>query len=72
MLKTEVYTVSTNNEYDHVIFLRTNNGIYSFSPAMGMLERDDMTFEKLKDHMIQMENDGYSITKQIVSGGIEK
>lgn len=24
-----------------------------------------------KDHMIQMENEGYSVTKQIVSGGIE-
>ena len=72
MLKTEVYTVSTNNEYDHVIFLRTNNGIYSFSPSMGMLERDDLTFEKLKDHMIQMEKEGYSITKTIVFGGIKE
>lgn len=57
----EIVIVSGNIGYDSTIFWMTDCVLYSFSRALGVMERTDMSIDRLKDHLQNMHDEGASV-----------
>ena len=57
----EIVIVSGNIGDDSTIFWMTDCVLYSFSRALGVMERTDMSIDRLKEHLQNMHNEGTSI-----------
>jgi len=57
----EIVIVSGNIGDDSTVFWMTDCVLYSFSRSFGVMERTDMSIDRLKEHLRNMRNEGTSI-----------
>lgn len=62
-----VIKVDGKPNYDPCIFIITAAGsIYSESPAIGFIPRNDMDQDKLQDHLRSLRDEGFTITTRYI------